>query len=72
MTSAALRLSVVARERASASPGLPVRLHGVAKAYGARSVLLGALAAVLAANAGLLAQLLVLRRYWNRDLQLGG
>lgn len=31
-----------------------------------------ALAAVLAANAGLLAQLLVLRRYWNRDLQLGG
>ena len=31
-----------------------------------------ATAAVLAANAGLLVQLLVLRRYWNRDLHLGG
>jgi hypothetical protein len=29
-----------------------------------------ALGAVLAANAGLLTQLLVLRRYWNRDLRL--
>jgi hypothetical protein len=31
-----------------------------------------AAAAVLAANVGLLVQLLVLRRYWNRDLHLGG
>jgi hypothetical protein len=30
-----------------------------------------AAAAVLAANAGLLVQLVVLRRYWNRDLHLG-
>ena len=30
-----------------------------------------ATAAVLAANAGLLVQLLVLRRFWNRDLRLG-
>jgi hypothetical protein len=30
-----------------------------------------AAAAMLAANVGILAQLLVLRRYWNRDLHLG-